>query len=99
MTEQTTAQLKTVDDRLTMQLIHGVAKRASSTLIKLGHVGDCLGIAMDLEFCHANGCPLDLAGLATARDADLLHDVCGINKHLDHATGKLTDCFLPRFAL
>ncbi len=95
----TTTQLKTVDSKLEMELIHSIASRASGTLIKLGHVGDCLGIAMDIEFCHANGCPLDLARLATAADSDLLHDVCGINRHLDHGPGKLTDCFLPRFAL
>jgi hypothetical protein len=53
---------------------------------------------MDITACHLNGCPLDLERMASGTNFDLLHDVCGINEHLDRRTGKLKDCFLPRFA-
>lgn len=53
---------------------------------------------MDLTVCHLNGCPLRLVDLAEANEFDLIHDVLGINRHLDHETGELKDCFLPRYA-
>jgi hypothetical protein len=52
---------------------------------------------MDLQACHANGCPLDLEGLLTAQDGDFGHDVFGIRRYLDRETGKLQECFTPRF--
>jgi hypothetical protein len=58
---------------------------------------DILETVMDLTACHANGCPLDLELLAAADDTNLLHDVGGINRHMDRETGRLTRCFVPRF--
>jgi len=52
---------------------------------------------MDLENVHKT-VGLDLEGLLAARDQDFLHDVAGITRHMDRTTGKLTDCFLPRYA-
>jgi hypothetical protein len=51
---------------------------------------------MDLDACHSNGCPLDLAKLLRAPDFDFVHDVAGIFRHIDRSTGKIQDCFLPR---
>lgn len=59
---------------------------------------DTQGITMDLIACHKNGCPLKLEALASADDFNLAHDVFGINRHLDRHSGKLTDCFSPRFS-
>ena len=80
-------------------LIHTIATRAQPLLEKItrgklprGHV------EMDLTAVHLNGCPLDLKRLALAPQADLLHDVAGIYRHLDRETGELGGCFLPRFA-
>lgn len=53
---------------------------------------------MDLTACHANGCPIDFDKLAGFDDFSLAHDIHGINNCLDHATGKLTNFFLPRCA-
>lgn len=53
---------------------------------------------MDLIATHANGCPMDFAKLLNADDFNFMHDVCGIARHLDRRTGKLTDFFLPRCA-
>lgn len=59
---------------------------------------DRMSTMMDLEACHSNGCPLDFEKLAKFDTFNLLHDVCGIARHLDRKTGKLKDCFLPRAA-
>lgn len=56
-------------------------------------------LAMEITACHLNGCKLDLQALSQADDFNLQHDVFGIRRHLDRDTGKLKDCFLPRFAM
>jgi hypothetical protein len=55
-------------------------------------------IVMDLTATHSNGCPLRLAELLEATDANLLHDVAGIRRHLNRDTGQLGGCFLPRYS-
>ncbi|KAA8387894.1 hypothetical protein FOH24_13000 [Acetobacter tropicalis] len=57
-----------------------------------------LHATMDLLAVNANGCPLDFMRMQDADDFNLLHDVCGIDRHLDRDSGKLLDCFVPRFA-
>lgn len=58
-----------------------------------------VALMMDLEACHCNGCPLDLQGLLHApREFDFVHDVGGILRHLDRATGQLGGLFRPRYA-
>ncbi len=91
--------MKNIDDKLVLMMISGIAKRAAKVITGLGYKADVMNICMDLEYCHANGCPLDLPAMATGEESDVLHDVAGIGRHLDHTTGKLTDCFVPRFAL
>jgi hypothetical protein len=53
---------------------------------------------MDLTATHMNGCPLRLAELLNAPMFDFSHDVFGIRRHLNRETGKLENCFVPRFA-
>lgn len=80
-------------------IIERIAKRAVAIYYKHGDTDvDELDIQMDLEACHCNGCPLRLADMEQADDFNLMHDVTGINTHLNHDTGKLERCFLPRFA-
>lgn len=55
-------------------------------------------LLMDLVACHANGCPMDFARLLEADENDFIHDVVGIVRHLDRTTGRLADCYVPRFA-
>jgi hypothetical protein len=57
-----------------------------------------LNLVMDLTATHANGCPMDFNKLLTAPDFDFVHDITGIQRHIDRETGKLGNCFLPRFA-
>jgi hypothetical protein len=59
---------------------------------------DFMALEMDIIATHICGCPLDMEKFLRAKDFDFLHDICGINRHLDRKTGKLKDCFLPRCA-
>lgn len=74
-------------------LIDAIVKRAHK---RLG--GDKLAMAMDITATHLNGTPLDLAALLAADGFDFLHDIVGICRHIDRRTGKLGDCFYPRYA-
>lgn len=84
-------------------------KRESETIIKImlraascmnfeQRGGNRLEVTMDLTACHLNGCPLDLEGLLSAENDDLIHDVSGIMRHINRKTGRLEDCFVPRYA-
>lgn len=56
-----------------------------------------LNLHMDISACIANGCPLKLQSLLDADDFNFSHDVFGIDRHMNRMTGKLMNCFLPRF--
>ena len=55
-------------------------------------------LEMDLTACHANGNPMDFDGLLHADRFHFLHDLWGIKRHLNRETGKLENCFLPRYS-
>lgn len=59
---------------------------------------DRMLLMMDLAATHANGNPMDFAGLLAADDGNFMHDVCGIARHLDRETGRLLSCFSPRYS-
>lgn len=59
---------------------------------------DRLSLVMDMTATHANGCPLDFNRLLDFDQSSFLHDICGINAHIDRKTGALTGCFVPRCA-
>jgi len=61
-------------------------------------VTDRMSLHMDLVACHTCGCPLDWDKLKTGRMGDVIHDVAGITLHINRETGRLGDCFHPRFA-
>jgi len=75
------------------KLIDEITLRA----IQLGDF-DALTINMDLTATHLNGTPLKLAELLTFPKIDFMHDIYGINRHLNRETGEMMDCFLPRCA-
>jgi uncharacterized protein DUF6874 len=81
-----------------LEKIIKIMLRAASMLDLADHNCDRLSLCLDLSACHANGCALDLDGLLCASGRDFAHDICGIMKHIDRKTGKLTDCFLPHYA-
>jgi hypothetical protein len=56
-----------------------------------------LDLIMDIEAVHNNGCPLNLDDLLNASDDDFAHDLIGIQVNLNRKTGKLENCFVPRY--
>lgn len=75
-----------------------VADRASAQIVKAS--GGRVSFIMDLMAADGvNGNPpIDFDRLLAADEFNFIHDVCGITRHLDRETGKLTGCFLPRFS-
>jgi hypothetical protein len=65
-----------------------------------GQVPDLLTLRMDLAAAHAEH-PLQLDLLAAESEPptfDFIHDVLGIFRYMDRETGKLRECFVPRFS-
>ena len=84
--------------RAEVELASKIAKRALVMAMDAGIELDCTELVMDIEATHLNGCPLKLDALLSADDLNFSHDVFGIRRYLDRSTGKLTDCFVPRYA-
>jgi len=77
-----------------MELIQKIAKRGFCRQLH----ADALALSMDIAATHLNGCPLKLEAWLAADDFNFFHDIYGIYNNLDRKTGKLKNCFLPRFA-
>lgn len=79
------------------RLIRNIIDRTAAKAKEFGAPINKMTMIMDLTATHANGCPLRLADLLAADDFNLFHDVFGISRHINRNTGKLENCFLPRF--
>jgi hypothetical protein len=55
-------------------------------------------ILMDVMLTHYT-IGLKLEEMVNGPQYDFVHDMMGIQKHLDRQTGAMLDCFLPRFAV
>jgi len=79
-------------------LIRKIADRAMNEMgVILGNAHITrINVIMDIQACHANGNPLDLAALLEFPRFDFSHDIAGIIGHLNRDTGKLTNFFSPR---
>lgn len=55
-------------------------------------------VEADILKCHENAMPLKLQELLEAPGYDFMHDVDGIEYHLDRESGELKDNFCPRYA-
>lgn len=87
------------------ETIVAIAHRLKSELAAIGTRPSDLGseiklmdTILNVSACHCNGTPLKLEELLRADAGDFLHDVLGIRRHMDRDTGKLLNCFLPRYA-
>lgn len=80
------------------QIIKDIALRAHGLIDRIGVVAERVRFVVDVTVVHVNGCPLKLQELLDAPETDFIHDLAGIRRHLDRATGKLDDGFLPRCA-
>lgn len=81
-----------------LALIADIARRAADFAASLGHSCDRHSLMMDIEYAHAET-PLRLVELLHASDSDITHDVFGIHRHIDRHTGKMGDCFSPRYTV
>ena len=54
-------------------------------------------LVMDITAAHID-VPMRLDELLEADAENFAHDIGGIVRHIDRDTGKLKDCFVPRFA-
>ena len=79
-------------DAKQLELIGNIAQRACKEL----HISS-ITVAMDLDYCMVHQ-SLDLEKLYNFPAFDFAHDILGINRHLNHETHKLENCFLPRCA-
>jgi hypothetical protein len=70
-----------------------IVKRAAKEV----SVQDILGAQMDISAAHIE-MPIKLNELLKADKFNFGHDVCGIINNINRATGKLDNCFVPRFA-
>lgn len=80
------------------RLVRRIVERAVRDSLIRENEKEKLSLAMDLEATHANGCRMDFARLLGADAFNFAHDVAGIRRHIDRRTGRLRDCFVPRFA-
>jgi hypothetical protein len=78
-------------------IIRKIVDRAYASAGNIGHTLDRMEVSMDITACHCNGNPLRLRELLETDDFNFWHDVGGIQRHIDRETGKLRNCFLPRF--
>jgi hypothetical protein len=85
----------TYQERETIAAITG---RAIGLYRDYGIECDPLALSLAILATHANGCRLRLAALLAADDLNFLHDVSGIVNNIDTDTGRLLNCFRPRFA-
>jgi hypothetical protein len=78
-------------------IVRDIAIRARRMALAAGIKRAAINFEMDIAAVHNNDVKLRLSDLLAADDFNFSHDVFGIYQHLDRSTGKLGDCFLPRF--
>jgi len=86
-------------NKATIEVEAAIARRALNAAAKLDIRYSQMDAVMDIDACHSNGNPLKLRELLEADDSNFAHDVFGIRAHIDRSTGKLNDCFIPRYSL
>lgn len=75
-----------------------LAVKACERFEALGYRSDRTTMLMDLT--AADGCNgnmrIDWLKLLDAPAMDFVHDVAGIQRHINRETGRIEDCFVPR---
>jgi hypothetical protein len=80
------------------QIAVKIAQRAVTMAKEIGVEYSQMTALMDIEATHSNGCPLKLQELLDADNPNFAHDVFGIRANINRKTGKLENCFLPRYS-
>jgi hypothetical protein len=81
-----------------IKVMEQIASRAVFEYDQYNIVVSHRDILMDLMACHFRYNPLRLDDLLAADSFNFMHDIGGINKHLNRETYQLMDHFSPRFA-
>jgi len=80
-----------------LRLINLIADRAVALSGFYGEKLPKVDVMMDLQATIENGTPLRLQDLLNTDSVNFMHDIVGIRNNLNRITGKLENCFLPRF--
>ena len=78
----------------TIEIIGQIADRA----VTIDPSYDKTTVMMDLLVIYETGVKMRWDELLNAPLFDFMHDINGINQHLNRNTYKLEDCFWPRYA-
>lgn len=81
-----------------MTLIGQIADRAVMLYAKHSVRVERLDTFLDVTAVHQRIQPLRLSDLLAADDLNFIHDITGINRHLDRDNYRLNDGFSPRFS-
>lgn len=79
-----------------LEEIELICKKGFSEMLDV--YSNVLAMSMDITAVHLNGCPLRLSELRNADDSNFYHDLYGIASNINRETGKLENCFLPRYS-
>ena len=83
-----------------VQTIGKISERARETILRSGSEAPIKWeLMMDIEAVHCNGNPLRLDALLSADEFNFSHDIVGIRNNLNRETGKLENCFVPRYSV
>ncbi len=74
-------------------VIHKIAQRVKEVMPS----ARLCDLEMDITAAHIFR-PLRLEDLLKSKRDDFLYDICGISRHINRKTGKLKDCFSPRYS-
>ena len=81
-------------DKEIIKIIGKIADRA----VAINPNYDKTTVVMDLLALYENGVEMRWEEFLNAPVFDFMHDINGINQHLNRKTHKLEDCFWPRYA-
>lgn len=81
-----------------IETIGKIADRAVKLYDKHNIEVDRQNVILDITVCHFGPQRLRLEDLLAADDFNFLHDVAGINRHLDRDSNELRGGFSPRFS-
>ena len=77
-----------------IEIISKIANRA----VTINPAYDKSTVMMDLLVIYETGVEMRWEEFLNAPVFDFMHDINGINQHLNRDTYKLEDCFWPRYA-
>lgn len=92
-------KIKWPKDKATQEIISKIAEKAVKMAREHEIQYDQQTAMMDISACHKNGNPLRLTDLLNADDFNFVHDIFGIRANLNRETGKLENCFVPRYSI